>query len=161
MRSTSAASTLPAGWWLLRRGQLADCAYLQYLAVSRSVRNRGIGAALLDVLATDLTATGQRLIILEIEDPEFAEDPRMAERRRTFYARWGAEPVAGLAGYYIPDRVEPDTAVPMLLLGRPGAADVPPPGGAELRSVIRQLYEFEYAEFAPSDYLARVLAGVR
>ena len=140
-------------------GRLAGGAYLQYLAVDRSVRNRGVGAALLDVLAADLAALGQRYVLLEIEDPQFADDPPMAERRRGFYVRWGAEPVAGLAGYHIPDRVEPDTAVPMVLLARPSAPDVPPLRGAELRSVLRQLYEFEYAEFAPAGYLDRILAG--
>jgi GNAT superfamily N-acetyltransferase len=141
-------------------GHLPGCAYLQYLAVSRELRDRGIGAGMLESLAADLQASDRRGVVLEIEDPARTEDPLTAERRKAFYARWGAEPLAGLAGYYIPDRVEPDTAVPMLLLWRPSSLGASQPAGDELRSLVRQLYAFEYAEFAPADYLPRVLAGV-
>jgi GNAT superfamily N-acetyltransferase len=145
-------------------GHLSECAYLQYIAVAAPWRNRGIGAGLLNVLAADLATAGYRGIVLEIDDPAHAEDREIAERRRAFYARWGAQPVPDLTGYVIPDRVDPDTDVPMLLLWRhvrrTGTADADPPTGDRLRSLIEQLYTFEYAEFAPRDYLSRVLAGV-
>jgi ribosomal protein S18 acetylase RimI-like enzyme len=141
-------------------GHLRGCAYLQYLAVSRQRRDRGIGAHMLDILAADLGMSDCRGIVLEIEDPARTDDPLTAERRQAFYARWGAEPLAGLVDYYIPDRVEPGTAVPMLLLWRPSSVGASQPDGDELRSLVRQLHAFEYAEFAPADHLTRVLAGV-
>lgn len=145
-------------------GDLSDCAYLQYIAVTAAWRNRGIGAELLAVLAADLAAAGYRGVVLEIDDPASAEDREIAARRQAFYARWGAQPVPGLTGYVIPDRVDPTADVPMLLLWRPvarsGVRAGPPPAGAELRGLLERLHEFEYAEFAPPDHLARVLAGV-
>ena len=115
---------------------------------------------MLERLGTDLGGAGRRAIALEIEDPGCAEDPPSAQRRRRFYEGWGALPLTGLDGYHIPDRAEPEQSVPMLLLWRPGTAGAAQPTGDRLRTVIRQLYAFEYAEFAPADHLHRVLAGV-
>lgn len=141
-------------------GHLPKCAYLQYLAVSRPMRDRGIGAALLGRLAADLSRDGCRGIVLEIEDPASTDDPHTAGRRLRFYERWGATPLTDLSGYYIPDRVDPEAAVPMMLLWRPRTVDATPPSGDTLRRMLRDLYMFEYAEFAPAGYLPRILAGV-
>ncbi len=160
--------TWSSGWgstttrWL-PSARLATSPGAPTCSTSRCRGSCGIGESAPEcssTLAADLEASDRRGIVLEIEDPARTEDPLTAERRKGFYARWGAEPLAGLAGYYIPDRVEPDTAVPMLLLWRPSSLGASQPAGDELRSLVRQLYEFEYAEFAPADYLPRVLAGV-
>jgi ribosomal protein S18 acetylase RimI-like enzyme len=141
-------------------GHLPRCAYLQYLAVSRPMRDRGVGAALLARLAADLSSDNGRGIVLEVEDPAASDDSPTAERRLQFYERWGAYPLTDLVGYYIPDRVEPEAAVPMMLLWRSGTIEAAPPRGDALRTLLRDLHTFEYAEFAPAGYLARILAAV-
>jgi hypothetical protein len=79
------------------RGQPpAEGANLQYLAVSRQLRDRGIGASMLGTLAADLGPIDGR-VVLEFEDPVDAEDPLAAERRgRSLHggapSRWPACP---------------------------------------------------------------------
>ncbi len=141
-------------------GHLAGICYMQYLAVSRLLRSSGIGASLLEAIARDLISDGQRAVVLEIEDPAHTDDALSAQRRKEFYARWGAEPFKCLTSYHIPNYADPASTVPMLLLWRPVIEQAVEPRGDHLRDLLRRLYEFEYAETAPAGYLSTVLSGV-
>ena len=48
----------------------------------------------------------------------------------------------------------------MMLLWRSGTIEAAPPAGDVLRTLLRDLHTFEYAEFAPAGYLPRILAAV-
>jgi len=61
-------------------------ALLDYLSVSPGWRNDGFGTEMLRLLPQVEPGT---VIILEIEEPAFAPDPAMAERRIEFYRRNG------------------------------------------------------------------------
>ncbi len=74
--------------WLVRPGW----ALLDYLCVARSRRNDGLGGALLEQL---VAARPDTVIFGEVEVPEEAPDPAMAQRRLGFYARHSAR----TAGY--------------------------------------------------------------
>ena len=67
-------------------------ALLDYLYVDAGRRNGGIGARLLERMLERERGT---VILGESEDPRYASDPAMAERRLGFYARNGAR----TAGY--------------------------------------------------------------
>ena len=67
-------------------------ALLDYLCVSPSYRNSGLGAKILELLRE---AEPDTVIFGEAEEPVHAPDPAMAERRLGFYLRSGLR----LAGY--------------------------------------------------------------
>ena len=67
-------------------------ALLDYLCVSRSYRNGGLGSVILQKLRE---AEGDTVIFGESEAPADAPDPEMAERRLGFYTRNGLR----MAGY--------------------------------------------------------------
>ena len=69
--------------WLGRPGW----ALLDYLCVTRSRRNAGLGARMLGDLRR---LRPDSVIIGEVESPEYAPDPPMAARRLAFYRRNGA-----------------------------------------------------------------------
>ena len=86
-----------------RDGQLLACAFfvllpgeggtdclLDYLSVREDLRGQGIGSVLLSRLA-EAELAGLRTVLLEVDDPDFAEgeEKRLRERRLAFYGRCG------------------------------------------------------------------------
>jgi len=83
--------TSPVGLAFLWLGH-PGWALLDYLCVSASRRNDGLGAMILQLLPQ---AEPDAVIFGEAEAPDDAPDPEMAERRLGFYARCGLR----IAGY--------------------------------------------------------------
>jgi GNAT superfamily N-acetyltransferase len=75
-----------------------DGALLEYMAVDRHWRQRGLGAALF----RSVVSRSPEPLLLEVEAPEpFAADNDTREHRQQFYRRLGCRRVAGLA-YILP-----------------------------------------------------------
>lgn len=143
------------------RLESSRAAYLEYLAVDKSLRGLGAGTAVLAAILRDLRTDGTvRGVALEVEDPVRTpgNDPVFA-RRVAFYARWGAHAVRFLSDYSMPDLASPGDRVPMLVLWRP-LADGDELGPADLTLLLTDLYRGYYAHAAPEGHLAEMIARI-
>lgn len=79
-----------------------DVTALAYLAVERTARSRGVGAALLDAVGARTSAAGGRWVLIEVEPADSPPHPEFGDpaRRIAFYTRHGAFVVAH--GYAMP-----------------------------------------------------------
>ncbi len=123
----------------------ANAQLLEYMAVSATERNRGIGHRLLELTKRALRAEGCSGIVLEVEPPEDAhgEERRLRRRRIDFYRRNGAQVADCARGYRMPD-LSGDGDVPMLLLWIPLDRSVSPPKRERLRLVVSEIFHTAY-----------------
>ena len=108
------------GIWLLR-----DFTFVEHFAILPAMRNAGLGAKALALLAKE-----HRLIVLEAEPPE----SEMAVRRLGFYARAGLLP--NDLAYLQPAYRQGEAPVPLLLLSRPAPLSDPATVAAEIHRVV-------------------------
>ncbi|HEX9074791.1 MAG TPA: GNAT family N-acetyltransferase [Anaerolineae bacterium] len=126
---------------------------LEYLAILRESRSRGLGSGLLNEISNHLrfSASG---ILLEVEAPEVGagEEIRFRRRRIEFYLRNGAHVVECAPCYRAPNLAGPGT-VDMKLMWLP-LDSAPVPTGAQLADDVVAIYTKSY-QFPANDPLVQ------
>lgn len=104
-----------AGIALIRRLGDTRMAFVRYLAVDPTRRDRGFGSQLVAHLRETLRADGIGVLLLDVEKPvgAHAEDDR---RRIAFYERCGLS-LLDVPDYAPPEHGETGEIVPLLLMG--------------------------------------------
>lgn len=107
--------TATVGIALIRRLGDTAMAFVRYLAVDPTRRDRGLGSQLVRHLRETLRSGGIDVLLLDVEQPvgAHAEDDR---RRIAFYERCGLS-VLDVPGYAPPEHGETGEIVPLLLMG--------------------------------------------
>ena len=149
---------VPVGLAVLFRLEGPSIEFLEYFAVERGRRSRGIGAAMLAQLRPVLD--GAEGVLFEVERPQDAigAEREVRERRIAFYLRNGTTIVECAPDYRAPDLADDGKTVPYSLMWLPLAAGAPPaPAGSLLRrcvvAVLTQSYELD-----PDDQLVVAVA---
>jgi len=146
------AIVLMAFLWRL---QGTDFTLLDYLAVRKEWRGRGLGAQFLTQVLAQMNECGEHLL-LELEDPE--EGDRAArERRIAFYRGLGARELQGVR-YFLPPLGTLE-ATRMRLYVLPGL-DAGALDGDLVRSLIAQLYRELHERDGADPLLAETLSTV-
>lgn len=120
---------------------------LDYTAVKAGLRGQGIGSKMMRCVLASEAVNGHELV-LEVEDPDFGDDPDTKKDRIRFYRNFGARELAGVR-YLLPplDGTEP-TEMRLMLIG---AADNKM-HGATVRALIQLIYQEVYRR-GPDDEL--------
>jgi GNAT superfamily N-acetyltransferase len=124
--------------------------FLEYFAVERDRRSRGLGASMLARLRPELD--GAEGVLFEVERPHDATgaERELRERRISFYLRNGATIVECAPNYRAPDLADGAKTVPFTLMWLPLAAGAPVPTGSLLRrcvvAVLTQAYGLDPAD---------------
>ena len=128
-----------AGFSIVKCFTEADGCLLEYMAVDRPIRGRGIGGALFRAACGSAT-TASRYVLLEVDsDAQPVPDRDIRARRKSFYRALGCLEVAGLS-YLMPSVTEQRPPEMNLLVYRrmlPATID---------KSRLRQWLECIYAE---------------
>ncbi len=100
---------------LIRRLGDTGMAFVRYLAVDPTRRDRGLGSQLVGHLREALRSDGIDVLLLDVEQPlgAHAEDDR---RRIAFYERCGLS-LLDVPGYAPPEHGETGEIVPLFLMG--------------------------------------------
>jgi len=135
-------------------------AALLYLASSSNAPANGVGLSLMAHLRVHLGGIGvSRGFLGEIERVEEARDAADAvvrRRRLRYYLRFGAEMVADLPSYGMPDMTSGDL-LPLHLVWLPAGTATTDVRGDLLEDLVTELYEVAYDRPADDPLLARVL----
>jgi hypothetical protein len=162
LRARTAEETIGMAFAHLMRDPAAT--FLVYLAIDARWQSRHIGAALFERTASvgarclrdrQLSATG---IVFEIDDAAQAVSPEERAhrlRRRAFFERAGARP---LAGRYVQPAVDGRAPVPMQLMFRPEPG-VAWPDAPQIARLVRAMYFEKYQQMngIPHEALQRLL----
>lgn len=135
-----------AGFALVHPMPLPGLYLLDYFAVAPEQRGRGLGGAVLRLLAEQLAGEPDAWgMLLEVESDEWGSEAERALRRRRigFYRRNGASLVEALPVHYGPSMVD-DSLLELKLMWLPLRPDAPPPTGPDLRRAVIALYEEAY-----------------
>jgi len=90
-----------AGFSIVKSFRRTDSSLLEYMAVDRSIRGRGVGGAVFRA-ACESAMTATRYVLLEVDsDAQLSADREIRARRKSFYRRLGCREVAGLC-YLMP-----------------------------------------------------------
>lgn len=133
-----------AGIALIRRLGDTRMAFVRYLAVDPTRRDRGFGSQLVAHLRETLRADGIGVLLLDVEKPvgAHAEDDR---RRIAFYERCGLS-LLDVPDYAPPEHGETGEIVPLLLMGEVLDGGEPLTGtrlDAAVRAVLLHRYDVE------------------
>jgi len=142
------------GFAILYTSAREPMALLEYLAVDMTVRGRGLGAVL---FAASADASGDRLMLMEVDSERGAPNPAECLRRKAFYRRLGCLQVEGLA-YRMPpigDGVPPD--MDMLVKGPAGITSV---DRARMRDWLEDIYANVYGQPMPDSRVDAMVAGL-
>lgn len=71
-------------------------AFLWYIAIKPGLRNQGYGTILYDYLAQTLQKQSAKVMLIEVEIPDGAEEVAVALRRINWYRRLGAQVIQGI-----------------------------------------------------------------
>lgn len=73
----------------------SEAAFLWYMAVNPTIRNRGIGSVIYQEVREKILTNGPISLVFEVEIPE-GQNSRIAQRRIDFYRRQGAQLLGGI-----------------------------------------------------------------
>ena len=121
---------------------------LEYMAVAKEARSRGIGALLLQSVSKHAAQSSDNVIgcILEVESDDFGtEDEQLIRKRRIeFYLRNGVLPVTCAPLYQVPSFAGDDAILPMKLMWLPLNNETGTLSGRKLRDCICSIYNQSY-----------------
>lgn len=147
---------------VLHEPEIGFC-YLDYIATSKNVKGRGMGAAIYEFVRDEAVRLGAKGLFFESlpDDPALCADETLRKHnaaRLRFYEQYGARPIMGTAW---------ETPVPG------GSAACPPHlmyddldrqqplGAAFARQVARAVLERKYGDMCPPDYVQFVVESYR
>ena len=132
-------SNAVAGFSIVRAFEDSDAALLEYIAVARPLRNRGVGQRLFEETAS-FSIIASRFLLIETEsDKKPSADLSDRMRRKTFYRRLGCREVEQLAYIMPPVSSEAPPEMDMLVYKRELPLQVE-------RTRLRQWLERSYVE---------------
>ncbi len=135
--------------------------FLDYIAVRKGIRGRGLGGALYEAVREHCLATGAHGLFLEAESdvPRLAEDERILEQNRKrlrFYEYYGVFPVANTE-YHLPLGKDPSSAFLLYdSLGRPVRLAL-----SDARRAVRLILDTRFADLTTPTYIRRVVRSFR
>lgn len=130
-----------AGIALIRRLGDTGMAFVRYLAVDPTRRDRGFGGQLVSHLREALRADGIGVLLLDVEKPVGAH-AHEDRRRIAFYERCGLA-LLDVPDYAPPEHGETGEIVPLLLMGEV-LDDGEPLIGARLDAAVRAVLQHRY-----------------
>ena len=151
------------GFALLMHDPENHFCYLDYLAIDKVVRGRGIGAALYERLRQEALGLDSFGLFFEClpDDPEVCPSPAAQKQnadRLRFYETWDARPIVGTA-YESPLTPDGDRDMPHLVFD--GLDRNKPLSRSYARKVVRAVLERKYADLCSPEYVKMVLASFR
>lgn len=137
----SATVGTPVGCALIRRLADSGMAFVRYLAVDPTRRDRGLGGQLVEHLREALRTDGIGVLLLDVEKPvgAHADEDR---RRIAFYERCGLA-LLDVPDYAPPEHGETGEIVPLLLMGEV-LDDGAPLSGERLDDAVRAVLLHRY-----------------
>jgi acetoin utilization deacetylase AcuC-like enzyme/GNAT superfamily N-acetyltransferase len=135
---------------------------LDFLVVDRSVRQRGVGGALYDVLRDSLKGLGARGLFFEVrpDAPDLEPNPQYRRENRArirFYERFGARVIAGTD--YEKKRPGNSVGEPYLMFDSLG--EERRPSAAEVRDMMRAVLFRKYGYAEDDAHATSIIASVR
>ncbi|MDP1589845.1 MAG: GNAT family N-acetyltransferase [Prosthecobacter sp.] len=132
-----------------------EVALLEYLATDRTVRNRGLGAALFHQA---VEIAGERPLLVEMEsEDENTPGHEMRLRRKRFYSRLGCVEIANLAYLMPPVGASPP---PRMNLAYHWRGHPAPPNHDEIRLWLHTLYTEVYLRPADDPAIEVMMRGL-
>jgi len=118
---------------------------MEYLAVEKSSRNRGIGGRILQFIKKDLRIGKAAGLLLEVESPEEKSrgEKEIRQRRIRFYQRNGAQMVLDHGTYRMPN-LAGEGSLPMRLMWLPIEAGSNPPSNLNLTDLFTLIFTETY-----------------
>jgi acetoin utilization deacetylase AcuC-like enzyme len=135
-------------------------AFLDYIAAARSVRSRGVGAALYERVRDEAHALRARGLFFECLPDEGDCPPELVPENRSrlrFYEQYGVRPILDTA-YETPIKPE-DRCNPFLMWD--GLDRGQPLRAAWARRVVRAILERRYTRLCPPEYVDKVVRSFR
>ena len=114
--------------------------FLDYLAVHPDYRGKGIGEFCMRIIQGELSESN-KMMLIEVEDPDYGEDRVNKVRRIRFYEKCGARWLANTP--YILPPLDGTTTTPMLIL-IVARENVNRLEGAMIQSILRRVYRAVY-----------------
>ena len=132
-----------AGFSIVRGFAEVDACLLEYMAVDRPLRGRGIGGELFRAACRSAIAA-TRYVLIEVDsDAELVADQEIRRRRKAFYRALGCREVAGLC-YLMPLVTEQSPPEMNLLVFRPALPRTI--SKSRLRQWLECIYTWVYQE---------------
>ena len=129
---------------------------LAYIATQKSFRNQGIGSEFLNYILPKLKQE-EKYLLLEVENPQYGENPELRNRRLNFYLRMGAQQLKDVR-FAIPP-LEESLPVEMLLMIAPHFPDKVL-SGKIVKKIITWLFIEGYRGSPHSNLLAELIKSV-
>jgi ribosomal protein S18 acetylase RimI-like enzyme len=146
-----------AGFSIVKAFGRRDSCLLEYMAVDRSIRGRGVGGALFRG-ARESAMTAARYVLLEVDsEAQLSADHEIRARRKSFYRNLGCREVAGLS-YLMPSvTTEQPPRMNLLVYRRvlPGTIDK-----SELRQWLQCIYAEVYQQPVDDPRIDFMLSGL-
>ncbi|MCT7986357.1 GNAT family N-acetyltransferase [Laspinema sp. A4] len=117
-----------------------DFVVLDYLGIDKDYRSQGIGGMLMSHLV-QLVKIQQKILLIEVENPQFCEDSEQAKRRVQFYQNNGAKVLRSVR--YILPPLSGDVPTEILLMMVPADLEGQLPGSL-VKQLIQQVYQEMY-----------------
>lgn len=145
---------------LTRLGQF-PVYFMEYLAVDRQSRNRGIGSQIIAFLRQDLQDQSHAGMLLEVEPPQSAQgsDRQLRERRIRFYHRLGAARIEDHNAYRMPSAID-GSSLWMQLMWLPVHAGCLPPASLSLQGLLQLIFQEAYPGERNRELLNRILGQI-
>lgn len=138
--------------------QNTDFVLLDYMATKRVYRNTGIGTRFLRNIF-EISGVGKKHIIVEVEDPQYADNKQRGRRRVEFYRRNGAKEMKD-AGYILPPlSAGAPTRMIVMILSPENMSINKLPGGI-VRGLFIQIYGELYGRAADDSLLSSFVNDV-
>jgi acetoin utilization deacetylase AcuC-like enzyme/GNAT superfamily N-acetyltransferase len=149
------------GFALVLHFSRVQSSFLDYVAVRKGIRGKGLGSALYEAVREHCLHVGSRGLFLETEpdDADLVEDSKMLEqnrRRLRFYEYYDVRPILN-TDYSLP-LGEPPTHALLLWDGLGNRQKLP---RDEARSAVRQILQARFADLTTPQYIRRVVRSFR
>jgi GNAT superfamily N-acetyltransferase len=150
------------GFALLMHDPVLAFGYLDYIASSKAIIGRGIGAALYERIRDECVAIKTQGLFFEClpDEPDRCHDPAVRTQnaaRLRFYEQYGVRPIIGTR-YTAPVTPEQSDNLPFLMYDSLDRKE--PLRAAYVRKVIRAILERKYSHYCPPAYIDMVVQSV-
>jgi acetoin utilization deacetylase AcuC-like enzyme/GNAT superfamily N-acetyltransferase len=138
-------------------------AYLEYLATAKSVKGRGVGAALYEQVRDETLALGACGLFFEClpDDADRSANPDIRKQnaaRLRFYETYGARPIINTA-YETPCKPGQTDNLPFLMFDDLDRRA--PLRAADARRIVAAILERKYAHLCPPGYIPMVMDSIQ
>ncbi|WP_337860427.1 GNAT family N-acetyltransferase [Ferroplasma sp.] len=118
-----------------------DFLFLDYVAVSKDYRGKGIGSVFLEKIFEISENDAFNHMIFEVENPEEGENKKQRVARIKFYRRAGARTVTGFKYFLPPRNNNKAQEMKLMIISRKNVKNV---NGKKIQSVLAEIYTHIY-----------------